>query len=81
MLSKDIGLNAKSISRLTGKGLAVRTLTDQLSQDLDLSLELWKAQGVNVIKKYGYYYFDTAFIPIDSKKGRKNNLFKRRKNN
>ena len=65
MLSKDIGLNAKSISRLTGKGLAVRTLTDQLSQDLDLSLELWKAQGVNVIKKYGYYYFDTAFIPIE----------------
>ena len=65
MLSKDIGLDAKSISRLTGKGLAVRTLTDQLSQDLDLSLELWKAQGVNVVKKYGYYYFDTTFISIE----------------
>jgi DNA polymerase-3 subunit epsilon len=65
MLTKDIGLDTKSISRLTGKGLCVKTLANQLSEELDTTLELWRAQGINVIKKYGYYYFDTAFIPIE----------------
>jgi len=65
MLSKDIGLDTKSISRLSKKGLSPKVLQEQLEQELDTTLEVWRAQGVNVIKKYGYYYFDTAFTPIE----------------
>ena len=65
MLSKDIGLDAKSISRLSKKGLSLKTLKDQIDEELDLTLEIWKAQGVNVIKKYGSFFFDTAFIDIN----------------
>lgn len=65
MLSKDLGLDAKSISRLSGKGLSLKTLKDQLSKELDVTIELWKAQGLNVVKNQGAFYFDTAFIPIE----------------
>ena len=65
MLTKDLGLDAKSIAKLGGKGLSLKTLKDQLSQELDITLELWRAQGLNVIKNQGAYYFNTAFIPIE----------------
>ena len=65
MLSNNIQLNAKSISRLSKKGLSLDVLKDQLEHELELSLELWRAQGLNLIKHQGYYYFDTAFIPIE----------------
>lgn len=64
MLSYDFCLDAKSISRLSSKGLSVDTLKNQISEDIDTSLELWKAQGLNIIKDRGYFYFDTKFIPI-----------------
>lgn len=64
MPTKDLGLDTKSISRLATKGLSLKTLKDQLSKELDITIELWKAQGLNVIKNQGAYYFDTAFIPI-----------------
>jgi len=64
MLSHNISLDAKSISRLSSRGLSLKTLKDQLEHELDLSLELWRAQGLNLVKHQGYYYFDTAFIPI-----------------
>jgi DNA polymerase-3 subunit epsilon len=65
MLSNNISLDAKSISRLSTKGLSLKTLKDQLEHELELSLELWRAQGLNVVKHQGYYYFDTAFIPLE----------------
>jgi len=65
MLSHNISLDAKSISRLSTKGLSLKTLKDQLEHELELSLELWRAQGLNVVKHQGYYYFDTAFVPIE----------------
>jgi DNA polymerase-3 subunit epsilon len=65
MLSHNINLDAKSISRLSSRGLSLKTLKDQLEHELELSLELWRAQGLNVVKHQGYYYFDTAFIPIE----------------
>jgi DNA polymerase-3 subunit epsilon len=65
MLSHNISLDAKSISRLSTRGLSLKTLKEQLEYELELSLELWRAQGLNVIKHQGYYYFDTAFIPIN----------------
>jgi len=65
MLANNISLDAKSISRLSTRGLSLKTLKDQLEHELELSLELWRAQGLNVIKHQGYYYFDTAFMPIE----------------
>ncbi|WP_457748430.1 3'-5' exonuclease [Sulfurimonas sp.] len=64
MLTNDFTLDAKSISRLSSRGLSLKTLKDQLSEELELSIELWKAQGLHVVKHQGYYYFDTKFIPI-----------------
>ena len=65
MLSKDIGLDAKSLSRLSKKGLSLKTLKDQINEELDITLELWRAQGLNVIKEHGSFFFDTAFIDIN----------------
>ena len=65
MLTNDFNLDAKSISKLSSHGLSLKTLKDQLSEELELSIELWKAQGLHVIKHQGYYYFDTKFIPIE----------------
>jgi DNA polymerase-3 subunit epsilon len=65
MLTNDFNLDAKSISRLSSRGLSLKTLKEQLNEELDLSIELWKAQGLHVIKHQGYYYFDTKFIPIE----------------
>ena len=64
MLSHNIELDAKSISRLSSRGLSLKTLQDQTEYDLELSLELWQAQGLNLVKHQGYYYFNTAFIPL-----------------
>jgi len=65
MLTHNISLDNKSISRLSSRGLSLKALKDQLEHELELSLELWRAQGLNVIKHQGYYYFDTKFIPIE----------------
>jgi len=65
MLSHNINLDAKSLSRLSSKGLSLKALKDQVEHEIDLSLELWHAQGLNLVKHQGYYYFDTKFIPIE----------------
>ncbi|WP_297432885.1 3'-5' exonuclease [Sulfurimonas sp.] len=65
MLSKDIGLDAKSLSRLSKKGLSLKTLKDQINEELDITLELWRAQGLDVRKEHGSFFFNTAFIDIN----------------
>ena len=65
MLTKNIGLDTKSISRLSGKGLSLPALKTQLEHELELALELWRGQGLNVVKHEGYFYFDTKFLPIE----------------
>ncbi|WP_457746758.1 3'-5' exonuclease [Sulfurimonas sp.] len=65
MLSHNITLDNKSISKLSSRGLSLKALKDQLEHELELSLELWRAQGLNVIKHQGSFYFDTKFIPIE----------------
>ena len=65
MLTDNFNLDAKSISRLASRGLSLKTLKEQLTEELELSIELWKAQGLHVIKHQGYYYFDTKFIPVE----------------
>jgi len=64
MLAKNLALDAKSIHRLSSKGLSLPTLKELLGNEIDLNLELWRAQGLNLIKYRGYYYFDTKFIDI-----------------
>lgn len=65
MLSDNFELDKKSISRLSSSGLGLDVLKSQLQYGLDTSLEVWKAQGLNIIKNKGYFYFDTKFIPVD----------------
>ena len=64
MLIHNINLDAKSVSRLATRGLSLKTLKDQLEHELELSLELWQAQGLSLVKHQGYYYFNTAFVPL-----------------
>jgi DNA polymerase-3 subunit epsilon len=61
MLNKEFPLDAKSISRLATRGLPLETLKSQISQSLDMFIEISRSQGVNIIKRQGYYYFDTKY--------------------
>ncbi|PHS57407.1 MAG: DNA polymerase III subunit epsilon [Sulfurimonas sp.] len=64
MLSHDFSLDAKSIHKLSSKGLCLQTLKEQIGDDLDFNLELWRAQGLDIIKERGSFYFSTKFMPI-----------------
>jgi DNA polymerase-3 subunit epsilon len=61
----DFKLDAKSIHRLSSKGLSMLTLKTLLDGEIEFNLELWRAQGLNIVKHRGYYYFDTRFMPIN----------------
>ncbi len=64
MLNKSFPLDKKSISRLASRGLPLEVLKEQIDNSLDMFLELSRAQGINIIKKQGYYYFDTKFTKL-----------------
>jgi len=65
MLSSFFQLDPKSISSLSTRGLSRDKLKSQLDGGIDFYLELWRSQGLNIVKKKGYYYFSTKFTPID----------------
>jgi DNA polymerase-3 subunit epsilon len=65
MLANYFPLDAKSISRLATKGLPLEKIKEQIDDSIDFSLELWRSQGLDIIKSKGYYYFSTKFIPMD----------------
>ena len=65
MLANYFPLDSKSISRLSTRGLPLESLKSQIDDSIDFSLELWKSQGLEIIKNKGYYYFSTKFIPMD----------------
>ena len=65
MLSNNFILDAKSISRLSTRGLCFESIKKQVDENVDFSLELWRAQGLNIVKHKGYFYFDTKFIPVE----------------
>lgn len=65
MLAKFFPLDAKSISRLSTRGLPLEVLKSQIDDSLDFSLELWRSQGLDVVKSKGFFYFSTKFIPIN----------------
>jgi len=65
MLANYFPLDAKSISRLSTKGLPLENLKAQIDDSIDFSLELWRSQGLDIVKNKGYFYFSTKFVPID----------------
>lgn len=65
MLANNFILDAKSISKLSSRGLCFESIKKQVDDNVDFSLELWRAQGLNIIKHKGYFYFDTKFIPVE----------------
>ena len=64
MPTNNLPLDQKSIARLASKGLAPELLKKHLNEDLDLNLELWHAQGLEIVKHEGNYFFQTRFLDI-----------------
>ena len=65
MLNKEFPLDKKSISRLSTRGLPLEVLKSQIDDSIDMFIEISRAQGINIIKKQGYFFFDTKFIKMD----------------
>ena len=65
MLANHFPLDDKSVSRLSTRGLPLERLKEQIDDSLDYSLELWRAQGLDIVKNKGYYYFSTKFLPLE----------------
>ncbi len=65
MLNNDFSLDAKSISKLSSKGLSLESLKQQINEDIDFNLELWHSQGLEIVKHHGYFYFATKFISFN----------------
>ncbi len=60
----NFSLDAKSIHKLSTKGLSLKTLKEQIDEDLEFLLQLWHSQGLEIVKHQGSFYFATKFIPI-----------------
>lgn len=65
MLANNFPLDDKSISRLSTRGLPLEVLKSQIDDSLDYTLELWRAQGLDIVKSKGYFYFNTKFMPLE----------------
>jgi DNA polymerase-3 subunit epsilon len=65
MLKDNFPLDDKSVSRLSSRGLPLEKLKEQIDESLDFSLELWRSQGLDIVKSKGYYYFSTKFLPLE----------------
>ncbi|MBU1659518.1 3'-5' exonuclease [bacterium] len=65
MLSNDLHLDAKSIAKLSSKGLCLESLRKQIREDLDFTFELWLSQGLHIVKQQGSFFFNTKFIPLE----------------
>jgi len=64
MLNKEFPLDKKSISRLATRGLPLEVLKSQIDESIDVFIEISRAQGINIVKRQGYFYFDTKYIKI-----------------
>lgn len=65
LLNNNFSLDAKSIYKLSSKGLSLKTLKEQIDEDLDFLLELWHSQGLEILKHQGNFYFATKFISLE----------------
>ena len=64
MLRNSLPLDAKSIHKLSTNGLAREHLVRQLGDNFSQTLEIWRAQGLDIVKEFGHYYFATKFTKI-----------------
>jgi len=65
MLNKTFPLDHKSVSLLTTRGLTLEKIKEQIDESLDFFLELSRAQGLNIIKRQGHYFFQTKFTKLE----------------
>jgi len=65
MINNDLCLDSKSIHKLSCKGLSLKTLKEQIDDDLEFLLQLWHSQGLQITKQQGNFYFATKFIPVE----------------
>ncbi|OHE17996.1 MAG: DNA polymerase III subunit epsilon [Sulfurimonas sp. RIFOXYD12_FULL_36_11] len=65
MLGDNLLLDAKSIHKLSSKGLSLKSLKDQINDDLEFLLQLWHSQGLEIVKEQGNFYFATKFMAIE----------------
>lgn len=64
MLS-DFILDRKSLSKLSTSGLSYESIKSQTgSEDVDFTLELWRAQGLDIVRDRALYYYATKFVNI-----------------
>jgi len=66
MLNKEFPLDAKSVSRLATRGLPLEILKSQITDSIDMFIEISRSQGINIIKRQGYFYFDTKYIKLQN---------------
>lgn len=66
MLNKEFPLDAKSVSRLATRGLPLEVLKSQITDSIDMFIEISRSQGINIIKRQGYFYFDTKYIKLQN---------------
>ncbi len=64
MLENSLTLDAKSIHKLSTNGLAREHLVRQLGDDFSQQLEIWRAQGLSIIKEFGHYYFESKYTKL-----------------
>ena len=61
----DFILDKKSLSKLSTCGLSYEIIKSQLkNEDIDFTLELWRAQGLDIIRYNALYYYATKFLLI-----------------
>ncbi len=65
MLNKTFPLDHKSVSLLTTRGLTLEKIKEQIDESLDFFLEISRAQGLNIIKRQGHYFFQTKFTKLE----------------
>ncbi len=62
----NISLNEKIRYKLAHNGATIDELLKQIEEDsIELALELYQAQGLEIVKKDNLYFYATTFLPID----------------
>lgn len=63
----DFVLDKKSLSKLSTCGLSQESFKAQLKdEDIDFMLELWRAQGLDIVKYNSLYYYATKFLTLEN---------------
>ncbi len=59
-------LDKKSLSKLSTCGLSQESMKAQLkNEDIDFTLELWRAQGLDILKYNSLYFYATKFLTLE----------------